>query len=116
MDIMYTGPKVVTGNEVENVFNSFIAPLGQGYIFSGHQDAARHMAKRWGFPTERVDEAERIGYGIKFDTYKTLIKLGATHLYEPARALIDSGVNFIDPEAALGELEVALEAGKEEEL
>jgi len=111
--MMYTGPRNVTQ---ETVFNSFIKPIEQGRIFSGYQGDARHMAERLGFPTERVDEAERIGYGRKFDNYLDCMRDGATHLYRPARALIDSGVNFIDPKAALGELEVALEVGKEAEL
>jgi len=95
----------------ESVFNRFIELVESGYIHSGIQDSARHMAEKLDFPIQRVEDAVLTGYQRKFESYVGLIGQGATYLEKSARRLLEK-VTFRESETRLGELEAALEEGK----
>ena len=97
----------------ETVFNNFIDFIETGRIYLGHQKSAMHMAERWNFLIQRVEDAILTGYQNKFNGYVGQIAIGATQLEKPARSLLEQ-VTFKDPEAALGQLEDALEKGNVE--
>ena len=91
---------------VEKVFNSYIGLLKQGYVYSGFQGQAEHMANKWGFPANLVEEATRQGFEVRYRQCNNFIELGVLEQEKRAREIV-AHYGF-----SLESLEHALEIGR----